>query len=502
MLRSLSLCLILMLLISACSGPRQAKPTTYPSAHSSVQDPIQYPTQYPGKPKSLALQPRSSELQIKSHWEMSYFDEPVFNSNVAVLEAGSKDNPSIILIHGLGNLGMKDWFTVIPELEQNYHVIAMDLPGFGLSSSAKGRFLPTNYADVIAAISEQYASGKTIAIGHSMGGAVALRYTELYQNRVNQLILVDVAGLLEKSAFIKHIASFEKGEKLSTPMKILIEGVNDISSSLIETGTKSTFISDFLQENDHAWDFVVSDSANMNAALSLVEEDFNEAINQVLVPVNIIWGEKDNVAPLRTGKVLNKKLRNAQLQVISGAGHVPMKSHHKEFMGYLTDALNNNKSQIIKQQLSLVKAGINQGLLTCLKERGKTYTGYYEKIVIESCDQIQLLNVTTNNLIITGSVVEIENLTYENDDHWMEFNGSEVTITNADIAGHIPMLLNGSSVYMAGVSFKSTGDAVMIGMGSRVSASFCDIESPSYSGIVHGAFHRSHEPLMKSKAGQ
>ena len=173
-----------------------------------------------------------------------------------------------------------------------------------------------------------------------MGGAVALRYTELYAELVKQLILVDVAGLLEKSAFIKHIATFEFGDDLPAFVQQQIEGLNEFSSSMVEAGTKNTSITNFLQDNDSAWDWLVSDSSNMNAALSLVEEDFSQAVNQVAVPVNIIWGDIDNVAPLRTGKVLNKQISKARLQVIKGADHVPMKSHHAEFMRALETALN------------------------------------------------------------------------------------------------------------------------------------------------------------------
>jgi len=512
MLRSLPVAL-LVLLVSACSSPRNAQQSVQLSVQTpaqqseqfSVQDSIQYPAQYPGQPKLATIQVEKVEHQIKPHWQLSYFDEPVFNSKVAVLEAGNKQKPPIILIHGLGNLGMKDWFSVIPTLEENHHVIVMDLPGFGLSSAAKGRFLPTNYAHVIAAISKQYSNGKAIIMGHSMGGAVALRYTELYQDFVNQLILVDVAGLLEKSAFIKHIASFEFGDEVSTPMKLLMGGVNDISSSLIEAGTKSTLLSDFLQSNDYAWNLAVSDSSNMNAALSLVEEDFNTAINQITVPVNIIWGEKDNVAPLRTGKVLNKKMSNVHLEVIEGAGHVPMKSDHAEFMRLLQVALNepfnknSNRSfnKTITTNFTSPHANKSQGVLTCRNESHKTYSGHYDKIVIESCNMIRLLNVSTDSLKIKGSVVDIENFNFARKDSRIEFDGAVVTITNADISGRNTMLISGSRVDMAGVSIEATGNAVMIANGSRVSASFCDINSPKYSGVLHGAFYRSHQALIE-----
>lgn len=460
---------MLLLLISACSSQQQDQ---------QIQ---------------AAAEPEQVELLLAKHWQLSYFDEPVFNSKVAVLEAGNKHNPPVILIHGLGQLGMKDWFSVIPTLEKNYHVIAIDLPGFGLSDAAKGRFLPANYARVIATISKQYSNEKAIIIGHSMGGAVALRYTELYAELVKQLILVDAAGLLEKSAFIKHIATFEFGDDLPAFVQQQIEGLNKFSSSMVEAGTKSTSITNFLQDNDYAWDWLVSDSSNMNAALSLVEEDFSQAVNQVAVPVDIIWGDKDNVAPLRTGKVLNKQMSNARLQVIKGAGHVPMKSHHAEFMNTLETALNVP----ITDKYSLQNTGQSQGVLTCRGQSDKTYSGHYDEIVVKGCDKIRLINISTDRLLIKGSVVDIENLSFSNKYNRLEFDGSVVTITNADISGHNTMLINGSRLDMAGVSIKATGDAVMIGKGSRISVSLSDINSPKYKGVVHGVFYLRNQPLIE-----
>jgi pimeloyl-ACP methyl ester carboxylesterase len=468
MLRRLPICMLL-LLISACSSQQQEQQIQATAEQEQV------------------------ELLLAEHWQLSYFDEPVFNSKVAVLEAGNKHNPPIILIHGLGQLGMKDWFSVIPTLEKNYHVIAIDLPGFGLSADAKGRFLPTNYARVIATISKQYSNEKAIIIGHSMGGAVALRYTELYGELVKQLILVDAAGLLEKSAFIKHIATFEFGDDLPAFVQLQIEGLNAFSSSMVEAGTKNTSITNFLQDNDSAWDWLVSDSSNMNAALSLVEEDFSQAVDQVTVPVNIIWGDRDNIAPLRTGKVLNKQMSNARLQVIKGAGHVPMKSNHAEFMRALETALN----EPITDKYSLLSTGESQGILTCRGQSDKTYSGHYDEIVVKGCDKIRLINISTDHLLIKGSVVDIENLIFDNKYNQLEFNGSIVTITNADISGHNTMVINGSRLDMAGVSIKATGDAVMIGNGSRISVSLSDINSPKYKGVVHGAFYLSNQPLIE-----
>jgi len=434
-----------------------------------------------------------AEILAEKHWETSYFSEAIFNSNVAVLEAGQKDKPAIILIHGLGQLGMKDWFSVIPFLESNFHVIAIDLPGFGLSESAQGRFSPSQYARVIAAINDQYNGSSAIVMGHSMGAAVALRYSDMYPQNVDHLIMVDAAGILEKSTFIKHIAAIEYGDDTPILIQKQIQLLNEFSSSMIEVGTKNTTLNNLIQNNDSVWDWLTTDSNNINAALSLVEEDYSQAVNRLTVPVDIIWGSDDNIAPLRTGKVLHKQMLQTRLQVIDGAKHMPMKTHNRKFI----EALRIAVSQPFVGHKQDNKAQESQGKLICHGQRDKTYSGYYESISIKGCDNIRLSNISTASLFIKGSVVEIENLKFDSESNQIVLEGAVVTITNADISGHNPLLISGSRLDMAGVSIDATGIAVNIKNGSRISVSLSDIKSPQYTGVIHGAFYLTKQPLVK-----
>ena len=132
--------------------------------------------------------------------------EPIFQSEIFVLQTGQENTATILLIHGLGQVGSKDWLNVIPALEKNHHVLALDLPGFGHSATPPGRYSPTNYAKLIHWLTSNYAKGKVIVVGHSMGGAIALRYASNFPDDINRVVLVDAAGILQRTAFIKHTA--------------------------------------------------------------------------------------------------------------------------------------------------------------------------------------------------------------------------------------------------------------------------------------------------------
>jgi len=257
-------------------------------------------------------------------WIYSYFQEPVFNSKVAILQTGLQHKESILLVHGLGQLGMQDWYSIIPFLATKYHVIAVDLPGFGYSEKPEGRYSPTRYAEVIKAISQEYSKGSFTLMGHSMGGAVSLRFASMYPESLKKLILVDVAGILHQTAFVKSAVQLNFDENMShDKLKNIASQVNDFGGSLVELISTNS-MSEAIQESGFAWN-LIKGSPNTNAAVSLIEENFSSALQKISTETFIIWGGEDNVAPLRTAKVLDQYIQGARLSIIDDAGHVPMK---------------------------------------------------------------------------------------------------------------------------------------------------------------------------------
>lgn len=96
-----------------------------------------------------------------------------------VQEAGS--GPTILLIHGAG-ASTQSWRTLFPLLAQNFHVVAFDLPGQGftrLGNRARCGLDPM--AQDIAKLIAQEGWAPDVLVGHSAGGAIALRLSELLE---------------------------------------------------------------------------------------------------------------------------------------------------------------------------------------------------------------------------------------------------------------------------------------------------------------------------------
>lgn len=114
---------------------------------------------------------------------------------VRLAESGSTDAPSVLLVHGWGaSLYMwRDWFA--PLAERGYRVVALDLPGHGLSDkpSEKGRY---RLASLTATLRETIASAglrRPHVVAQSMGGTIGLDLAVSGDPPLGRLVLVNPA---------------------------------------------------------------------------------------------------------------------------------------------------------------------------------------------------------------------------------------------------------------------------------------------------------------------
>ncbi len=111
-----------------------------------------------------------------------------------------KSDVTLVLVHGFG--GNKDtWNWVVPEWNDQYHVIVIDLPGHGESVSKKTLiYTMTEQAERLHAFLEAKKIKNIYLFGHSMGGAIATHYAVNHGEDVNALILIDSMGMVRKKS--------------------------------------------------------------------------------------------------------------------------------------------------------------------------------------------------------------------------------------------------------------------------------------------------------------
>ena len=270
-------------------------------------------------PSEHVIEQVSWPYSEQEHW----VKEPVFGGNLHLVEAGRQNRQTVVLIHGLGYRGILDWEAVIPDLDDTYHVLAVDLPGFGGSDNHQVQFAPQKYSQLINWVVSEFAHGPVVVVGHSMGGAVSLRFAHNYPEQVSRLIMVDAAGILQRTVFIKYLAKVPITYEWLPPYQKSIPGLENLirkmagkadgwTGSMLVLMDRMPDIPQLMMSSGLAKRYLYRDNSTLNAALGLVYENFSNAVHEVEAPTHIICGDDDTVAPIRTGKDLANVMPKAQ----------------------------------------------------------------------------------------------------------------------------------------------------------------------------------------------
>lgn len=109
---------------------------------------------------------------------------------------GNEKNPKLFLLHGWMDVSASFQF-VVDELQKEWHVLAPDWRGFGLSEWQKGGYyIPDYLADLEVLLNRFSPETPVTLIGHSMGGNIACVYAGVRPERVSRLISLEGFGMV------------------------------------------------------------------------------------------------------------------------------------------------------------------------------------------------------------------------------------------------------------------------------------------------------------------
>lgn len=138
-----------------------------------------------------------------------------------------ESSPNIFFLHGFTG-SSNDWNNILPEIDNRFNKITVDLLGHGKSDFPNDPALYSweRQVEQINGVINQFTDDKVILIGYSMGGRLALCYALTYPERLQGLILESVSpGIRNKQFREKRIADDEKMAQFITvhPVEDFIE---------------------------------------------------------------------------------------------------------------------------------------------------------------------------------------------------------------------------------------------------------------------------------------
>ena len=204
---------------------------------------------------------------------------------------------TILCIHGHPTWSYM-WRHIIPlAIQEDYRIIALDLPGFGKSKEPESSLNPKEYAEYIINLIPDTVE---VLVGHSFGGKVAVHMSSMknYKN----LVLIG-SPLIRKTP--------EMTFNLQLNFYKFINSMNLISDKSLEK-----------YKNKHgSEDYKNAEGIMRDSLVKTVNEDLSELLPKIDTNVKLIWGKKDVIVPLSIGEEANTKFKDSQLTVFNDAGH-------------------------------------------------------------------------------------------------------------------------------------------------------------------------------------
>jgi pimeloyl-ACP methyl ester carboxylesterase len=109
-------------------------------------------------------------------------------------EWGSGDAPTLVLLHGAQDTSASFQF-LVDAFESEWHVLAPDWRGHGLSSWTPGNYSMADFlCDLETVVLEAAPSGPLDIVAHSLGGLIASIYAGVRPSRVRRLVTLDSLG--------------------------------------------------------------------------------------------------------------------------------------------------------------------------------------------------------------------------------------------------------------------------------------------------------------------
>ncbi|MDQ1610161.1 MAG: hypothetical protein QOG00_92 [Pyrinomonadaceae bacterium] len=237
----------------------------------------------------------------------------------------------LVLIHG-NNSSAYSWKDVFDQLAQEFHVVALDLKGFGFTAKPAGDYRVETQAALVMRLMDKLGIERATLCGSSMGGGVALAAALDYPQRVDALILVGSSGIQETRG-----GSLAPAYVRWPYVGGVVTALALTSDSLVREGLRKSFYdeSKVTEERVAAYYRPLGTRGGQRAArLVRDQRDYTRienSLDRIRQPTLLIWGAQDRLNLLEDGRRLNSRIAGSQLVVYDNCGHLPHEEMPERF---------------------------------------------------------------------------------------------------------------------------------------------------------------------------
>lgn len=218
----------------------------------------------------------------------------------------------LILIHGLGG-NTSVWGSLTEALSRMFQTVCIDLEGAGFSPLQSGNPTIEGYIQDILAVMDNMEIESAHFMGHSIGTVICQLLTEKHPQRVKSLVLLGALHEVPEGA--RSALKDRAGKARNEGMVEIADAVTQAATSA-ETKALRPEIAAFTREM-----LLRQNPEGYAAYCEAASESPVADLNKIQCPVLLITGNEDVVGPPATSKKMKASLADAQLIVVTGAGH-------------------------------------------------------------------------------------------------------------------------------------------------------------------------------------
>jgi 3-oxoadipate enol-lactonase/4-carboxymuconolactone decarboxylase len=222
--------------------------------------------------------------------------------------------PLLLAIHSLG--ASQALFEPLTErLESSQRVLRWDLPGHGLSSDGPRGAGVAELARLASALLDALSLERAHVLGVSLGGQIALSLAAAEPARVERLVLAATAS---------RIGTDELWRERSA--QVTRGGLESVADSVLERWTSAEFRARRPAEAAglRAGLLRTSREGYLAGCEALRATDLRAECAKVAAPTLVLAGELDAAVPLASARALCDSIAGARLEIVAGAGHLPV----------------------------------------------------------------------------------------------------------------------------------------------------------------------------------
>ena len=250
--------------------------------------------------------------------------------NISYIVQGTEHGTdgAIVLLHDIPS-GAFTWEGVMPQLAGlNRAVYAIDMLGFGSSDHPWPADMSVwGQADTLLYLFQELNLTNIILVGLGFGGGVAqILTTRLYRHQVAAVVLINTICYLYSFAPDWPLPDMKKRQDFDAPKQASLEDVmRDLRATLPKATLNGDRFNDVINDYVSQWDSEVGKEVLYQILRQLDPSYVNSVASDLQLvnkPMLIIWGNKDEVVPVKYAERLHREIAGSSLVIVPDAGHL------------------------------------------------------------------------------------------------------------------------------------------------------------------------------------